>query len=147
MKLFIVVLAVVALVYADEWMPKNFAEINVIRQECFKDFPLSEEYIQKMKNFEYPDDEPVRQYLLCTVKKVGIFCEREGYLADRVAKQFKMDLDEAEAIAIAEGCVDKNVEGSRADVWAYRGHECVLASKIGDRVKAYFKKSGENTKK
>ncbi|XP_011210420.1 general odorant-binding protein 99a-like [Bactrocera neohumeralis] len=148
MKFFIVILAVVALAYADEeWVPKNVAQIKAIRQECIKDFPLSEEYIQKMKNFEYPDEEPVRKYLLCTAKKLGVFCEHEGYHADRVAKQFKMDLDEAEVIAIAEGCADKNVEGSSADVWAYRGHKCVMASKIGERVKAYIQKSVEEAKK
>ncbi|XP_018799092.1 PREDICTED: general odorant-binding protein 99a-like isoform X2 [Bactrocera latifrons] len=140
MKFFIVILAVVALAYADEeWVPKNVAQIKVIRQECIKDFPLSDEYIQKMKNFEYPDEEPVRKYLLCTVKKFGIFREDEGYNVNRVAKQFKMDLDEAEALAIVEGCVDKNIEGSSDDVWAYRCRKCVLASKIGDRVKAKSK--------
>nr|QKN21339.1 odorant-binding protein [Bactrocera dorsalis] len=137
MKFFIVILVVIALAYAeDEWMPKNMAELNVIRQECLKDFPLNEEYIQKMKNFEYPDEEPVRKYLLCTVKRFGIFREGEGYNIDRVAKQFKMDLDEAEALAIVEGCVDKNTEGSSDDVWVYRCRKCVMASKIGDRVKA-----------
>ncbi|XP_039959060.1 general odorant-binding protein 99a-like [Bactrocera tryoni] len=120
----------------DEWMPKNVAQIKAIRQECLKNFPLSEEYIQKMKNFEYPDEEPVRKYLLCTVKKFGIFREGEGYNVDRVVKQFKMDLDEAEALAIVEGCVDKNIEGSSDDVWVYRCRKCVMASKIGDRVKA-----------
>ncbi|XP_050326334.1 general odorant-binding protein 99a-like [Bactrocera neohumeralis] len=137
MKFFLVILAVVSRTYAeDEWMPKTMAELNVIRQECLKEFPLSEEYIQKINNFEYTDEEPARKILLCTVKKLGVFCEREGYNADRVTKQFKMDLDEAEALAIVKGCLDKNLEGSSADVWAYRGHECVVASKIGDRVKA-----------
>ncbi|XP_039960093.1 uncharacterized protein LOC120774489 [Bactrocera tryoni] len=137
MKLFIVILAHVALAYAeDEWMPKNVAQIKAIHQECLKNFPLSEEYIQKMKNFEYPNEEPVRKYLLCTVKKFGIFREGEGYNVDRVVKQFKMDLDEAEALAIVEGCVDKNIEGSSDDVWVYRCRKCVMASKIGDRVKA-----------
>nr|QKN21116.1 odorant-binding protein [Bactrocera correcta] len=148
MKFLLVIFAVVSQIYAeDEWTPKNMAELNVIRQECLKEFPLSEEYIQKIKNFEYSDEEPARKVLLCTVKKLGVFCEREGYNADRVAKQFKMDLDEAEALAIVEGCLDKNLEGSSAAVWAYRGHECVMASKLGDRVKAYFLKSGEELKK
>ncbi|XP_039960094.1 general odorant-binding protein 99a-like [Bactrocera tryoni] len=137
MKFFLVILAVVSRTFAeDEWIPKTMAELNVIRQECLKEFPLSEEYIQKINNFEYTDEEPARKILLCTVKKLGVFCEREGYNADRVVKQFKMDLDEAEALAIVEGCLDKNLEGSSADVWAYRGHQCVVASKIGDRVKA-----------
>ncbi|CAD6992773.1 unnamed protein product [Ceratitis capitata] len=148
MKFLIVVLAVVALAYADdEWTVKQAAEIKEIRQECLKENPLGDEYIQKMKSFEYPDEEPVRKYLLCTAKKLGIFCVHEGYHVDRIAKQFKMDLDEAEVIAIAEGCVDKNEQGSSADVWAYRGHKCLMASKIGDRVKSYIKKNVEEAKK
>ncbi|XP_018799094.1 PREDICTED: general odorant-binding protein 99a-like [Bactrocera latifrons] len=148
MKFFLLILAVISRTYAEEeWRPKNAAEVNVIRQECLKDFPLSEEELQKVKNFEYSDEEPARKVLLCTVKKLGVFCERDGYNVDRVTKQFKMDLDEAEALSIVEGCMDKNLEGSSADVWAYRGHECVVASKIGERVKAYFLKNGEKPKK
>lgn len=100
-----------------------------------------------MKNLEYPDEEPVRKYLLCTAEKLGVFCEHEGFHANRIAKQFKMDLDEAEVLAIAEGCVDKNEEGSSPDVWAYRGHKCLIDSKIGESVKAYIKKSADEAKK
>ncbi|XP_050326276.1 general odorant-binding protein 99a-like [Bactrocera neohumeralis] len=148
MKFFIVILAVVALAYAeDEWMPKNDAEVRVIRQECVKDFPLSKEQQQKISSFEYPDEEPIRKYLLCLTKAAGIFTEHEGYHIDRVAKQCKMDLDEAEVAAIAEGCADKNVEGSSADVWAYRIHKCVMTSKLGERVKAYIQNLKEEAKK
>ncbi|XP_053953776.1 general odorant-binding protein 99a [Anastrepha ludens] len=149
MKYFIIaILAIVALAHAeDEWKVKTAADIKVIRQECIKEFPLSEEDIQKMKNFEYPDEEPVRKYLLCTAKKLGIFCAHEGYHADRVAKQFKMDLDEAEVLTIAQGCADKNEQGSSADVWAYRGHKCLMASKVGEKVKAFIKKRMEEAQK
>ncbi|XP_036324631.1 general odorant-binding protein 99a [Rhagoletis pomonella] len=148
MKYFIAILAVVALAHAEEeWNVKTAADIKVIRQECIKEFPLSQEYIQKMKNFEYPDEEPVRKYLLCTAKKLGIFCEHQGYHADRVAQQFKMDLDEAEVLAIAESCVDNNQQGSSPDVWAYRGHKCLMASKVGEKVKAYIKKRTEDAQK
>ncbi|XP_011210423.1 general odorant-binding protein 99a [Bactrocera dorsalis] len=148
MKFFIVMLAVVTLAYAeDEWMPKNDAEVSVIRQECIKDFPLSEEQLQKFRIFEYPEEEALRKYLLCVTKAVGIFTEHEGYHADRVAKQFNINLDEAEVTIIAEGCADKNVEGSSADVWAYRIHKCVMASKLGERVKAYIQNLKKEAKK
>ncbi|XP_011210445.2 general odorant-binding protein 99a [Bactrocera dorsalis] len=141
MQFFIVILVVIALAYAeDEWIPKTEAELEVIAQECLKDFPLSKEQLQKFSSFEYPDEEPIRKYMLCTAKRVGFFTEHEGYHADRVAKQLKMDLDEAEIVAINDGCADKNVEGSSADVWAYRVHKCVMASKIGEHGKAYFQK-------
>ncbi|XP_039971222.1 general odorant-binding protein 99a-like [Bactrocera neohumeralis] len=148
MKFFIVILAVIALAYAkDEWVPKTEAELAVIVKECLKDFPLSNEQLQKYATYQYPDEEPIRKYMLCTAKRVGFFSEHEGYHADRVAKQFKIDLDEAEIVAIAEGCADKNVEGSSVDVWAYRGYKCVIASKIGERLKAYIQNLKEEAKK
>ena len=99
-----------------------------------------------MKEFNFPDTDEVRAYLHCTAVKMDIFCDAEGYHPDRLAKQFKMDLDESEVLKIAEGCVDKNDEGSPADVWAFRGHQCLMSSKVGDKVKAYIKKKMEAAK-
>jgi len=148
MKLAIIVLfALFCLGQCEEWVPKTGLEIKDIRQECLRENPLSDEIITNMKQFIFPDEEPCRKYLLCTAVKMGVFCTHEGYHADRLAKQFKMDLDEAEVQSIAEGCIDKNEEGSPADVWAFRGHKCLMESKIGDRVRAYIKKKHESQQK
>ena len=148
MKIFAVALAILALATADEsWRPKTGEEIKTIRSDCIKEHPLSDDLIVKMKQFEFPDEEPVRQYLLCTAQRMDIFCSKAGYHPDRLAKQFKMDLEEAEVMAIAESCVDKNEEGSPTDVWAFRGHKCMMASKIGEKVKAYIKKKQEEATK
>ncbi|XP_049304199.1 general odorant-binding protein 99a-like isoform X1 [Bactrocera dorsalis] len=137
MKFFIVILAVIALVYAkDEWVPKTEAELQAIVKDCLEDFHLNNEQLQQYTTYQQPNEEPIRKYMLCNAKRVGFFSEHEGYHVDRVAKQFKLDLDEAEVAAITEGCADKNVEGSSVDVWAYRGHKCVMTSKIGERLKA-----------
>ncbi|XP_049304200.1 general odorant-binding protein 99a-like isoform X2 [Bactrocera dorsalis] len=137
MKFFIVILAVVALAYAkDEWVPNTEAELKVIAKDCIKDFPLSNEQVQKYTTYQHPDEESLRKRMLCAIKKAGFFSEHEGYHADRIAKQFQIDFHEAEVAAIAERCADKNVEGSSVDVWAYRGHKCVMTSKIGERLKA-----------
>ncbi|XP_067625752.1 general odorant-binding protein 99a-like [Eurosta solidaginis] len=144
MKFFIAILAVVALAHAEvEWKVKTPAEIKAIREECLKELPLSEETIQHLKNFVFPDEEPVRKYLLCSTKKLGIFSEHEGYNAERVAQQFKADLDAAEVLAIAQGCADKNEQGSSAEIWAYRGHKCMVSSKIGEQIKAHLRKQAE----
>jgi len=135
-----------AVVNAD-WAPKNADEIKAIRSECLKEHSLSQEQVQKMKNFEFPDEEVVRKYLECTADKLGIFCSMEGYHADRIAQQFKMDMEESEVLTIAQGCIDKNEQGSSSDVWAFRGHKCLMASKIGDKVRAYIKKRQEEAQK
>jgi len=148
MKAFIAVLVLVlATVNADEWTPKTAVEIRAIRQECLKEHALSDEVISKMKQLEFPDEQPVREYLLCTAKKMDVFCTKMGYHADRLAKQFKMDLEEAEVLAIAESCIDDNKDGSAPDVWAFRGHQCMMKSKIGDRVRAYIKRKQEEEQK
>lgn len=125
--------------YADgEWVPKTAAQIKEIRGECLAESPLTQEQIDQLKKVEFPDEPQVRQYLLCTALKLDVFCTHEGYHADRLAKQFKMDLSEEEALQIAQGCIDNNEQKSTADVWAFRGHKCIMSSKIGDRVKAYL---------
>ena len=150
MKVFFAILLVscATLAYGDEeWTPKTAAEIKVIRAECLKENQLSDELINKMKHFEFPDVEPVRKYLLCTAEKMDIFCTHEGYHPDRIAKQFRMDMEESEVLEIAKGCADKNEEGSPSDVWAFRGHKCLMSSKVGDKVKAFIKKRQEEAAK
>ncbi|KAH8358742.1 hypothetical protein KR093_002077 [Drosophila rubida] len=139
-KYLIVCLALCSLAYADgEWVPKTAEQIKTIRGECLTEHPLKAEQISKLKQVEFPDEPEVRQYLLCTAVKLDIFCTHEGYHADRLAKQFKMDLSEEEALQIAQGCVDNNDQKSSADEWAFRGHKCLMSSKIGERVKSYIK--------
>ncbi|XP_022230376.1 general odorant-binding protein 99a [Drosophila obscura] len=144
LKYLLLTLALCAVAHADdEWVPKNSEEIKKIRIECLKEHPLSSEQIVSLKQLIFLDQADVREYLYCFAQKLGIFCSHEGYHADRLAKQFRMDLSEEEALEIAQGCIDKNEEGSPADVWAFRGHKCLMASKIGDKVKAFLKAKQE----
>ncbi|XP_055850712.1 general odorant-binding protein 99a [Episyrphus balteatus] len=140
MKIFLVVLALVGAVLAEEWVPKKLNDIKEIRSECLVSNPLSADQLTAMRNLVYPDEEAVREYLLCVCKKWEIFCEHEGWHVDRIVKQFKLSLDEAEATRIAEGCADKNEQKSSAAAWVYRGHKCLMASKIGDEIKEFMKK-------
>ncbi|XP_034130719.1 uncharacterized protein LOC117585380, partial [Drosophila guanche] len=94
---------------------------------CGVYFPLSDDHIPQLKQLIFPDAPDVRQYL-------DLFYTHEGYHADRLAKQFKLGLTEEESLEIAQGCcIDKNEEGSPADVWAFRGHKCLMASKTGPK--------------
>ncbi|XP_017131418.1 general odorant-binding protein 99a [Drosophila elegans] len=147
LKYLIVALALCAVAHADEWKPKTGEEIRNIRVECLKETPLSGDQIAQLKNLVFPDEPDVRQYLACTATKLEIFCSEQGYHADRLAKQFKMDLSEEEALQIAQGCIDDNAQKSPTDVWAFRGHQCMMASKIGDKVKAFVKAKQEEAKK
>ncbi|XP_037725199.1 general odorant-binding protein 99a [Drosophila subpulchrella] len=147
LKYLIIALALCAVAHADEWTPKTGEEIRGIRVECLKETPLSNDQIAQLKNLVFPNEPDVRQYLTCTATKLGIFCDQQGYHADRLAKQFKMDLTEEEALKIAESCIDDNSQKSPTDVWAFRGHQCMMASKIGDKVRAFVRAKQEEAKK
>nr|ALZ41695.1 odorant binding protein 13 [Liriomyza sativae] len=134
----LIALAVFALTNAEEWKRKESDEIKAIRAECLKEAPVSDENIKKMMNLEFPDEESVRKYVLCTATKMGTFCEKEGFHPDRIAQQFRVDMDEDEFIKIINDCADKNEQNSSPDVWAFRGHQCIMSGKIGDRVKTYI---------
>ncbi|XP_017041854.1 general odorant-binding protein 99a [Drosophila ficusphila] len=147
LKYLIVALALCAVAHADDWTPKTGEEIKGIRVECLKENPLSNDQIAQLKQLVFPDEPEVRQYLTCTATKLGIFCSEMGYHADRLAKQFKMDLSEEEALQIAQSCIDDNSQKDPTDVWAFRGHKCMMASKIGDKVKAFVRAKEEAKKK
>ncbi|XP_067616609.1 general odorant-binding protein 99a-like [Eurosta solidaginis] len=148
MKFLIVILAFIALTRAEgEYKVKSVAEIFAFQDECLKEVTLSEEQVKQVKDFVFEDEEPVRKYLLCAVKKMGVFSEESGYIPQNTAKQFKLDLDEAEVLAVAHSCADKNEQGSSVDVWAYRGNQCLTASKVGEKITAYLKQVQEAVKK
>eukprot|EP00099_Drosophila_melanogaster_P023840 NP_651711.1 Odorant-binding protein 99c, isoform A [Drosophila melanogaster] len=147
LKYLIVALALCAVAHADDWTPKTGEEIRKIRVDCLKENPLSNDQISQLKNLIFPNEPDVRQYLTCSAIKLGIFCDQQGYHADRLAKQFKMDLSEEEALQIAQSCVDDNAQKNPTDVWAFRGHQCMMASKIGDKVRAFVKAKAEEAKK
>lgn len=98
----------------------------------------------KMKSFDFPNELEVRKYLLCTAEHMGIFCSHMGYHADRIAKQFKMDMEEAEVEKLAQDCIDQFPKGDKAnDVAAYEVHSCLMKTVIGQKVKNYIKKRQE----
>ncbi|XP_065368004.1 uncharacterized protein LOC135960602 [Calliphora vicina] len=141
MKVFLAILALVACVSAEEWTVKTGEQIKEIGVECLKEHPLSTEQIEKMRNFVYPDEEAVRQYLLCSAVKSGVFCTHQGYHADRIAKQFKMDLDEEEVKKTAEDCIAKFPKGDKGvDVVVFGTHNCFMNSTTGEKLKELIKK-------
>ncbi|XP_037823832.1 general odorant-binding protein 99a-like isoform X2 [Lucilia sericata] len=56
MKVFLAVLALVACVSAEEWTVKTGAQLKEIRNECLKEHPLTTEQMNKMSNFEFPNE-------------------------------------------------------------------------------------------
>nr|ALZ41686.1 odorant binding protein 14 [Liriomyza sativae] len=134
----IFVLALFALASAEEWKRKEFEEVKAIRAECLKEAPLSEDTLKKVMHLEYPNEESVRKYILCTATKVGLFCAKEGLHPDRVAQQFQIGSDEEEIIKLINACADKNEQNSPVEEWVYRGHECLMTGKLGERVKSYI---------
>ncbi|XP_075149057.1 odorant-binding protein 22-like [Haematobia irritans] len=144
MKFFLALLAIAACVYADDWAPKTADEIKTIRAACLTEHPLTEEQMNHMKNFDFPNEEAVRKYLMCTSEKMDVFCPHEGYHADRIAKQFKMDMSEEDVKKLAEDCISNNPKGDKAnDVHVYDVHKCLMDSEVGNKVKAYIKKRQE----
>ncbi|XP_037823831.1 uncharacterized protein LOC119612174 isoform X1 [Lucilia sericata] len=76
---------------------------------------------------------------------MGIYCTHMGYHTDRIAKQFKMDLDEEEVKKLADDCVAKNPRGDKPhDVVAFENHTCFMSTVVGDKIKDYLKKRHES---
>ncbi|XP_013097451.1 uncharacterized protein LOC106080579 [Stomoxys calcitrans] len=148
MKYFVALLVIVACVSAEEWKPKTADEIKTLRAACLQEHPLSEEQMNRMKVFDFPDEEAVRKYLMCTSEKMDVYCPHEGYHADRIAKQFKMDMVEDDVKKLAEDCISSNPKGDKAnDVHVYEVHKCLMASEVGQKVKSYIKSRQEQLAK
>ncbi|XP_041675285.1 general odorant-binding protein 99a-like [Drosophila eugracilis] len=138
LKYLIVTLALCAVGKAEDWKPKHGMENAKIQMDCLQENPLSSETRAQLRNVILPDEPDVRKYLTCMAIKWGIFSEQHGYNAERLAKQLNLGLPEEEALQIAQGCIDDNSQKSPTDVWAFRGNQCVMASKIGDTIKAFM---------
>ncbi|XP_041675284.1 general odorant-binding protein 99a-like isoform X2 [Drosophila eugracilis] len=104
--------------------------------ECIEENPLSREAYTQLENVIFLDEPDVRKYVTCMAIKWGIFSEQQGYNAERLARQFNFGLSEDEALQIAQSCIDDNSQKSPTDVWAFRGNQCVMASKFGDTIRA-----------
>ncbi|XP_065367979.1 uncharacterized protein LOC135960585 [Calliphora vicina] len=147
MKVFVAILALVSCISAKEWTVKTKQQMTDIRIECLNKHPLSPEQSEKMNNFEFPNEENVRKYFLCTAEKIGIFCPHQGYHADRIAKQFKMDMEEEEVKKVAEDCIAKFPKGNKPnDVAAFEVHGCLMKATIGEKIENYIKKRHEAAK-
>lgn len=148
MKLFLALLAIVACVSADDWTPKTADEIKTIRAACLEEVPLTEEQMNHMKSFDFPNEEAVRKYLMCTSVKMDIFCTHQGWHPDRIAKQFKMDMEESDVKKLADDCVAKYPKTDKEnDVHVYEVHKCLMDSEVGQKVKTYIKKRQEQLSK
>ncbi|XP_017083314.2 general odorant-binding protein 99a-like [Drosophila eugracilis] len=135
---FVVYVKIVKKDHADDWKPKRGLENVKIHMGCFRKTTLSREAYSKLENLIFLDESEVRQYVTCVAIKWGIFSEQQGYNAERLARQYNFGLPEEEALQIAQSCIDDNSQKSPTDVWAFRGNQCVMASKIGDTIKAFM---------
>lgn len=108
---------------------------------------LTEEQKTGIHNFNYPDEEAVRKYLLCMTKKMGIFCHHDGkFITDRVVQQFKHHTDESTTKKITEECTTKHPKGDKeAEVHVYEINKCIHDSEIGENIKEYVKKHEDET--
>ncbi|XP_046805734.1 uncharacterized protein LOC111690579 [Lucilia cuprina] len=76
-----------------------------------------------------PNEEPVRQYILCFAIKSGLFCPHQGYHTDRIAQQFKMNMGEEQVKSAADACLAKIPRDNKPnDVYTFEMHKCFLNS-------------------
>ncbi|KNC30631.1 hypothetical protein FF38_11682 [Lucilia cuprina] len=129
MKTFVAVLALVACVTATEWTVKSDEQIKQIREECLQENHISPEQLNNINNLEFPNEEPVRQYILCFAVKSGLFCPHQGYHTDRIAQQFKMNMGEEQVKSAADACLAKIPRDNKPnDVYTFEMHKCFLNS-------------------
>lgn len=116
--------------------------MKAIRDECAKQHHLSQEQLAKMSTFEFPNEDPVRKYFLCTAEKIGIFCSCQGFYADRVVQQFKMDMKEENFRKLTDDCIAKypKSDAKSNDVLVFQVHGCLMEGTIGKKLEKDIKK-------
>ena len=129
MKVFIVLFACIILGSADDWKPKSKEEALQIREECLKLNNVPEPLVEKVKKFEYEDEESVRCHIKCTAEKVGVWDNVKGYDVDRLYDQVVIKEEVATNKDDLKKCIDDKHDGEDDCTWAYRNFKCMLDNK------------------
>lgn len=96
--------------------------------ECAKKHSISDEHLEKFKHQDYSEDEESYCHVKCLSKKIGIFDEEHGLLADNMVHQVASGSHktEEEVRTVVDEC-NKEVEEFKADhcKHAYKGFMCL----------------------
>uniref|UniRef100_A0A1I8NP88 Odorant binding protein n=1 Tax=Stomoxys calcitrans TaxID=35570 RepID=A0A1I8NP88_STOCA len=129
-KYLIILLAVVVCISADDWKPKVINELKSIRDECLNEVPVTEDQRKRMNALDFPNEEAVRNFILCAVQKLGIYSTEHGYYADRLTKQFNSELHGDDGKEPVDNCLNNNPQGYKEnDVYVYEMHLCLIEAR------------------
>uniref|UniRef100_A0A1I8QD38 Odorant binding protein n=1 Tax=Stomoxys calcitrans TaxID=35570 RepID=A0A1I8QD38_STOCA len=127
MKFMVILLAIFACVSADDWTPKKSREIREIRQACMETISLTESQKKKIENFDFPNDEAVRKYIVCTLEKMEICCTSHGFHVNRLIKQTNKDLGSEQGKDVVEECLRNNPKGdNEIEIYAHDVYTCLI---------------------
>ncbi|XP_055381160.1 uncharacterized protein LOC129611816 [Condylostylus longicornis] len=110
---------------------KTPAEIKTAREDCWKELNLSEEQVESMKKYEYPDEVAIHNAVKCTGLKLDLWCEHEGFHKEDLIVQF----GEA-ATPVINKCLTKRNEDDTLEKWAWHDWKCLAENGL----KEHFKK-------
>ncbi|KAL5285375.1 Obp99c.2 family protein [Megaselia abdita] len=134
MKLFLIACALLAAVSAQEWKPRTPEELQAIRKTCIEKTKLAPEQVENLKKFVYT--EPMKDYMLCFAKEIGIWETGKGFDTKRAVKQYKFDLPEEQVQAIFTKCLQDHQKEGDASKYIIPVQNCMMSSAIGDKIKA-----------
>nr|QYL00038.1 OBP11 [Eupeodes corollae] len=136
MKLFAAVFALcmVALASSAAFQDKTEDDFFKASAACAEKLKIPASLLEKLQQFEYPDEELVHEDIKCVFSTLELFNDKTGYNVEHVADLYKDKANAEELIPILSNC-NKNPTNEPAAKWAYKGFQCIMASKVGQWFK------------
>uniref|UniRef100_U5EK30 Proteinral odorant-binding protein 99a obp n=1 Tax=Corethrella appendiculata TaxID=1370023 RepID=U5EK30_9DIPT len=124
--LLVFALVVTAASATDNWRYHTVEETTKYDQDCAKELEISNELFEKYKKYEYPDDEATHCFIRCVHKKMQLFTDETGHIANNVVRQLSQSYGDVDVEIIrteVKKCIDPNPIDDKCK-WAYKGFIC-----------------------
>lgn len=90
---------------------------------------VPEETLAQYKTWNFPDDDLTRAYITCIFKEFGLFCDHEGFHADRLLLQFKI-AHGVDIQSTVDKCITKTDADTTNELWVFRAFKCFTAEHL-----------------
>nr|USF20779.1 odorant-binding protein [Lasioderma serricorne] len=116
------IVALVAVVAAQELTPQQRETIRTFRQDCLNETKVDPNLVYGADRGEFPEDEKLKCFAKCFYRKVGFIDDAAELKLDYIKSKIPEGVDRKKALDVIEKC--KDTKGTDACDKAFKLHKC-----------------------
>jgi len=103
------------------------------------ELPTTEQMQESLQNCQIKAAGKDAEMLRCLVEQLGLWTDKQGYNAKRIAKIFAARKQIEELMVVIEYCNNKERREDQPSLWAIEAYKCATSGRFGRWVKDYVK--------